>query len=626
MARRKNVVSYLITTTLFFTLVVTTYYIHKYNQVKQQVITQTAKQAAHQLAYSEREYLSARNQFLSIIELLSHSRNMHDYIQHSAQDHKMIVEGVWSSVAINQKWYSQIRYINLQGIEEIKVSYSDHQVVVGNSYEDKSQRAYFLKAQELSQNQIGSWGVDLEYKNGEIALPYQPTLRLFTPVFVDDMKAGYLVLNIDVWYLASRLNYSPDELFKPELIDDDGFFLAGDNQTKLFGHLIERRAQYNFSIDYPASWFSMQEDQSGYLVENDHLVVYNRIRLSPEQQLYLVINFSPEQLDDIAKGELEDLVQEAILVVLLMFAFVVPTTWLVIYYRKRSVESQLARAALSGMSAVIISDRNHRVILVNDEFTRLTGLALQEIASKNSLSKLLGDEQLDRMLFIFEQVASNHFWEGEVVLKRFGNSESVTAILRVQSVRAKSGRVSYYISSLVDISDRKQLEERLRMLSEKDELTQLWNRRKFELEIRSCSRLQERYPQGADTCLSLLDIDYFKRVNDELGHDEGDRVITRVGSIIQETLRETDFVARIGGEEFAIILPHTTIKEAELALERVRVAVEIAPDLSVTISAGVTDLLSDNTRSYKLADIALYEAKTSGRNRVSTCLSSADVA
>jgi len=448
---------------------------------------------------------------------------------------------------------------------------------------------------------------------------------LFTPVFVDGVKYGYLVVNIDVWYLASRLNYSLDEIFRPELIGENGFYLASGNQSKLFGDLIESRQHYNLAKELPTAWSAMKEQPSGHLIENGTLVVYNGISLTPHQKLYLVIQMGPEQIEALTKRDVSELVQQAILVILLMLAFVVPATWLVMHYRKRSIESQLARAALSGMSAVIISDRNHRTIMVNDEFVQLTGLAHSSVTSKNTLAKLLGDKQLELMLEIFEHVARDHYWQGEVFFSKPNSDEEVTAILRIQSVLSKSGRVSYYISSLVDITERKKLEERLRILSEKDELTQLWNRRKFESELSKYAKLVDRYPRQT-TCLALLDIDHFKRVNDQQGHDEGDRVIKRVGVLLQDTLRDTDFVARIGGEEFAVILPHTSLAEAEMALNRLRVAVEIAPDLSVTISAGVTDLLADRTRSYKCADIALYESKTLGRNLVSVCSSSEEVA
>ena len=94
-----------------------------------------------------------------------------------------------------------------------------------NSLQDKSDRDYFRYAQTLEENQIGAWGIDLENEFGDLVHPYQPALRLITPVYVQGSRAGYLLLNVDVWYLASRLNYSPDERFRPELIGEKGFYV-----------------------------------------------------------------------------------------------------------------------------------------------------------------------------------------------------------------------------------------------------------------------------------------------------------------------------------------------------------------------------------------------------------------
>jgi len=88
----------------------------------------------------------------------------------------------------------------------------------------------------------------------------------------------------------------------------------------------------------------------------------------------------------------------------------------------------------------------------------------------------------------------------------------------------------------------------------------------------------------------------------------------------------TDFLARIGGEEFAVIMPHTSTPEAQLVVERLRQAIELDESLTITISAGISDLSQDSTRSYKCADIALYESKTLGRNQVSLCLTTDEVA
>lgn len=619
---------YLMLVMLVLILIVTTYYHSRYQEVKTAAMNTIITQASHQLTYSEREYLNVRNQFVSVVNLLSHSRNLYDYIAEPTDEHKTIVEQSWVSVTDSQLWYTQVRYLDRQGKEQIRVNFRDGKSVVVSeeNLQNKSQRDYFDYAQSLAKNEIGTWGVDLEIERGEVVYPYRPSLRLLTPIYIDEVKTGYLILNVDVEALASRLNYAPSGLLKPKLVNETGYFLVSDIKQERFGHVIEERKHFSLPQLFPQAWATMQAEDSGSVMENGELLVFEKLLLSPTHKMYLVIHLSQPQLNDLTGRELLDLFQEALLATLLVIAVIVPGGVLIFYYRKRSIESQLARAALSGMSAVIISDRWYRAILVNDEFTKLTGLSQQEMLNRNVFKTLLGEKQIEASLHIFEQLATHQFWEGEVRLNSSPLDYDVTVIARVQSVLSKTGSVSYYITSLVDISDRVALEERLRVLSEIDELTQLWNRRKFDAELRKSAKLVERYGESNTTCLALIDIDYFKRINDEQGHDQGDRVIQRVGNLIKERLRDTDFVARIGGEEFAVIMPHTPLEEAERALDRLRVATANQLDIPVTISVGVTDMTNDYTRCYKCADIALYESKTLGRNRVSTCRSSDDIA
>jgi len=629
--QRKYTFFSLVGTTLTLFFLVSLYYVQEYYEMKSAIVRQTAKDAIHQLIYSEREYESLRNQFISVTELLSHSRSLFDYANQPSESNKAIVEEVWGSVVKNQRWYSQLRFLDNNGVEKIRLNHSplDSTSTIATTLQDKSQRDYFSYAQTLKNEQIGSWGIDLEMENGQYVQPYTPALRIMTPVSSEGERLGYLMLNVDVWYLASRLNYSPDNDFRPSLINHNGFYLANKNPNFLFGHILPERKEYNLANNYPAAWQAMtsSEQDTGYVVEKGGIVAYKKLGLMPNTTLYLTVILDQDRLFERSTEQLRSLKQEATLVFILVLAFAVPATWALLYYRNRSIESQLARAALSGMSAVLISDRYHRAMMINNEFTQLTGFSEEQLRMKNVIKLLMGDDHFETMLEIFETVSHDELWEGEVTLSTTRKDHGqVIALMRTQRVLSKVGRVSYYITSLVDISERKELENRLRILSEKDELTQLWNRRKFEIELRKTARILERYPEAQPSCLALLDIDYFKRVNDDLGHDEGDRVISQISAIMMDTLRDTDFIARIGGEEFAVIMPQTSVAEAEIALNRLRIIVEMSEQVPVTISIGLTDLTGDNTRCYKCADIALYESKAHGRNRVSICHSSDDIA
>ncbi len=146
-----------------------------------------------------------------------------------------------------------------------------------------------------------------------------------------------------------------------------------------------------------------------------------------------------------------------------------------------------------------------------------------------------------------------------------------------------------------------------------DPLSGLPNRRAFEDRAARLRDLADAKPLA----VLMVDLDGFKRVNDSEGHDAGDRVLVLIARAIARSLREGDFVARFGGDEFAALLPRTSIAEAELLAERLRAEVESAgADTSVTASVGLAALEDDLRRALLRADVALYEAKNAGRNLV----------
>lgn len=160
-----------------------------------------------------------------------------------------------------------------------------------------------------------------------------------------------------------------------------------------------------------------------------------------------------------------------------------------------------------------------------------------------------------------------------------------------------------------------------------DALTNLNNRRQFELRLSQEIATSRR--QNNPLCAMMIDIDFFKKVNDTYGHASGDAVLRGVASIIKSSLRESDIPSRYGGEEFAVLLPYSHLKEAKMVGERLRKAVEKSPipiniegeeheSINVTISMGLAEFNNQETGEelFERADKALYEAKTTGRNKV----------
>lgn len=174
-----------------------------------------------------------------------------------------------------------------------------------------------------------------------------------------------------------------------------------------------------------------------------------------------------------------------------------------------------------------------------------------------------------------------------------------------------------------DITETEKLKEHLSKLAMTDELTNLYNARAFNQTL--VKEIARTVRNKSDMSLLILDIDYFKKINDKYGHAVGDVVLQQFSAMAMKTIRKQDTLGRVGGEEFALILPDTNTIDALGLAERLRSAVEnitIANelgDIKFTISIGIArfDEQDATTKSiYKHADAALYEAKGSGRNRV----------
>lgn len=185
------------------------------------------------------------------------------------------------------------------------------------------------------------------------------------------------------------------------------------------------------------------------------------------------------------------------------------------------------------------------------------------------------------------------------------------------------------LEKLARISDRYQsqllhLNEELKTLTLRDPLTGVGNRRYMSERLRE--EVERARRVGASFSLAMLDIDHFKQVNDQLGHDVGDAVLCAVAEAVRATLRDYDIFARWGGEEFVIVLPESGIAAASSVCERVRVAVSERrvgvgdKAASVTVSLGLTEYRDGESTSDTLnrADAALRRAKAAGRNRIET--------
>ncbi|HYI37859.1 MAG TPA: diguanylate cyclase [Thermoleophilaceae bacterium] len=289
----------------------------------------------------------------------------------------------------------------------------------------------------------------------------------------------------------------------------------------------------------------------------------------------------------------------------------------------RSVTMRFETAFAAAPIGMAMVGLDGRFLRANEALTELTGYPEEELMSltfqdiTHPADLTLDLNHLERLLSGEE---SSYTMEKRYVTKQ---GRLVWVLLAVSLVRDDAGEPSHFISQIKDITETREMEERLRELANHDPVTDLLNRRRFEDElVRQVGRCR-RY--GETACLLILDVDDFKGVNDALGHRMGDAALRRVATILKERLRVTDVVARVGGDEFAALLTGVGADDASGLAEQVRAAIEAAKvesgdqSVGVTASIGLKTLdsrIRDEDSAFVAADRAMYEAKAEGRNRV----------
>ncbi len=278
-------------------------------------------------------------------------------------------------------------------------------------------------------------------------------------------------------------------------------------------------------------------------------------------------------------------------------------------------------AAAIGMA--LISQEGH-FKQVNRALCTILGYSPAELQEK-TIRDVTHPDDLDNDLSLM-----NELWAGTrdsyLVEKRYFHKEGhvIWVLLSASAVRDSAGKVRYLIEQIQDITERVSLYDKLERQATTDYLTGISNRRYFmergEVELARAQRY------GNVLSLFMLDIDRFKVINDMHGHHVGDLVLQQLGAILRGELRNIDLVGRLGGEEFAVLLPETDPEQAFVLAERLRNAIastevvrETGLPLRFTVSIGVATLGQKAINLDTLlaqADLALYEAKATGRNRV----------
>ncbi len=291
--------------------------------------------------------------------------------------------------------------------------------------------------------------------------------------------------------------------------------------------------------------------------------------------------------------------------------------------RQNLIKSEILYRAIfenTGTSCLII-DENARILLANQELIAWSGYSREELLGKLSFIDLVAEYDRPRLLdYHYRRRNTCDALPSQYEFSWLHKNGDIRQVLNTMTMIPGTQQS---IASLIDITEQKRLEIELRTMATIDYLTGIYNRRTI-MEIGNTEfERAKRYLQPLSVL--MLDIDHFKMVNDRHGHAGGDQALCDMVNTCKESLRTHDILGRMGGEEFLVILPHTSVEETLIVANRLRQNISdtiinyAGSSFSITVSIGLSEIgILDSTIEMAInrADHALYKAKQNGRNRV----------
>ncbi len=280
----------------------------------------------------------------------------------------------------------------------------------------------------------------------------------------------------------------------------------------------------------------------------------------------------------------------------------------------------LSSAVEQSGSMVLISNQDAEIEYVNPKLCQVSEYAQEELVGKNAKIFRPDDIDMEMLSDLWANISAGDEWQGEIQLRK-KSGECIWVLLSISSILNKRNQISHFVTVCEDISQLKEARMRMEELAYVDSLTGLANRVLFRDRLEQALKSLQR--SGGSAALLYLDLDEFKRINDSMGHDVGDALLMKVAESLRQCVRHQDTVARMGGDEFVILLTDIdgmsgASSVARKILETMACPIKLLKhEILITPSIGITLAPEDSLNAdilLKNADMAMYKAKSSGRN------------
>lgn len=569
-------------------------------------------------------------------------------IAHTSADATAALTREWLAFSRSKTIYDKIRWIDEHGHERVRINYTlaGPLAVETERLQDRSLRYFFQDTLYLQPMEIYVSPFDLNDEGEAIEVPHKPTIRLGTPLFDEAGKRNGVLM----------LNYCGDDLFErivhtlPEvgrhfwLLNNQGYWLYHPNAEERWGFMFER-FDLSLAARYPEAWARIEAKSSGQFLDAEGLWTFDTVypvlegqktssgsirlfspsQAQPRQQFWKAVTLLP-----LAEYHQSNTHSVALAHRIGQRLFLLRRSWMearsaLFGRRDREMRERLAAQVVEHTAqGVMVTDAKVCIQMVNAAFTRITGYSASETRGRTPFFLQSGEQATEFYQALWAQVIKDQSWEGEIWCRR-KNGELYAEWLSINALRDAQGIVTHYICLFSDITQLKESAQRMEYFAHHDTLTGLANSRLLQARLEHSIQLAQRAKR--QFALLFIDLDRFKAVNDHFGHARGDELLRDVAQRLSRSLRNVDTLARVGGDEFVVLLEDVgTEAEAQRIIAAVaqqfpcRVAdAEVTVDVGVSV--GFSFFPKDGTTAATLlgkADHAMYEAKRRNRGESSS--------